>query len=108
MQLSEWVTQVHDLAVEKGWYDPPKTFGEIIALFHAECSEALEEFRNGHEPSEIYVKDGKPEGVPVEFADILIRVLDTCAHFGIDIEAAMQMKHEFNKTRPHRHGGKVI
>jgi NTP pyrophosphatase (non-canonical NTP hydrolase) len=50
----------------------------------------------------------KPEGVPIELADCIIRILDYCGHAGIDIEQAIKIKHEYNKTRPHRHGGKVI
>lgn len=50
----------------------------------------------------------KPFGVPTEFADILIRVLDACLAFGIDIDRAVNEKMEFNVTRPNRHGGKLL
>ena len=32
--------------------------------------------------------------------------LITCGKEGIDIEEAISFKHEYNKTRPYRHGGK--
>lgn len=48
----------------------------------------------------------KPEGVAVELADCIIRILDYCGHAGIDIEEAIRIKNEYNKTRPYRHGGK--
>lgn len=48
----------------------------------------------------------KPEGIPSELADIIIRVLDICAHHGIDIEQAIEDKMAFNAHRPYRHGGK--
>ena len=48
----------------------------------------------------------KPEGVAVELADCVIRIMDYCGHAGIDIEEAIRIKHEYNKTRPYRHGGK--
>ena len=41
-----------------------------------------------------------------ELADVIIRVLDYCAYAGIDIENVLEVKHEYNKSRPYRHGGK--
>ena len=103
----------HDTALEKGWWNPPTTFGEQLVLFHAEISEALEEFRSGKLPNEIYVstqleQPDKPEGIPIEFADLLIRLLDTCEYYDIDLIGAVLEKMEYNKTRSHRHGNKVI
>jgi hypothetical protein len=96
-----------------------RNFGEVIALIHSEASEALEEYRNGRTMGEIYYSCSasdecntpncsgrKPEGVPSEMADIIIRVLDACAAYGIDIDAAVAEKMAYNKTRPHKHGGK--
>ena len=51
-------------------------------------------------------KSDKPEGVAIELADAIIRILDYCAEAGIDIEEAIAIKHEYNKSRPYRHGGK--
>lgn len=49
----------------------------------------------------------KPEGIPSEMADIIIRVLDICAFNGIDIAQAIADKMAFNDTRPYRHGKKL-
>jgi NTP pyrophosphatase (non-canonical NTP hydrolase) len=46
----------------------------------------------------------KPEGVPSEMADILIRVLDACCAWDIDIDAAVAEKMAYNEGRPHLHG----
>jgi len=85
------------------WYLPEK-----IALMHSEESEALEEYRNGKDPTEVYFSDkGKPEGIPIEFADVIIRILDVCGRRGIDIGEAVRLKMEYNKSRPYRHGNKL-
>ncbi|NLL18810.1 MAG: hypothetical protein GX262_07265 [Clostridia bacterium] len=101
--------EIHRNAIEHGWWDEERSFGDILSLCHSELSEALEEHRNGHLPTEVYFSnEEKPEGIPVELADCIIRVLDYCGHEGIDIAQAVITKHEFNKTRPYRHGGKKL
>jgi len=109
MTIADLVYEANKTAKEKGWDDPPPTFAEALALLHSEVSEALEEYRNGYAPSEARTRhDGKPEGIPSEMADILIRVGHYCAIFGIDLDEALRVKLEWNKSRPHRHGGKVL
>lgn len=99
-----------DLAVwaeSKGWADQ-RSFGDLIALMHSELSEALEEYRNGHALDEVYFNDGKPEGVPVELADVIIRILNFCGQYNVDMEEALRVKMAYNETRPFRHGGKKL
>ena len=119
MDLNKLRDQIHQNAKDHGWWDEERSFGEIIALCHSELSEALEEYRDG-KPMVYYDcfcdskvtpcnhQGEKPEGIAIELADCIIRILDYCGHAGIDIEEAIKVKHEYNKTRPYRHGGKVI
>ena len=104
--FNEVAKEIHKNAVAHGWWDETRTFPEIVALIHSELSEALEEYRSNHGVTEVYQEAGKPEGVPIELADAIIRILDYCGYAGIDIVAALERKHEYNKTRPYRHGGK--
>lgn len=107
--LNKLAQEIHENAVNHGWYDEPRTFGEIMVLCHSEISEAVEEYRAGHSVREIRRDvSGKPEGVPIELADTIIRLLDACGYYDIDIEKAVRDKHEYNKSRSYRHGGKVI
>jgi NTP pyrophosphatase (non-canonical NTP hydrolase) len=50
--------------------------------------------------------DEKPEGFPSELADIMIRVMDLAEGMGVDLGKEILEKHEYNKTRPYKHGGK--
>lgn len=111
VSIKEWCKAAHGLSRAKGWYDDETgdSFTTKMLLVHSELSEVVEEFRNGKGFNEVYYgPNGKPEGIPVEMADVLIRIFDLCEYFGIDIDSAIKIKHEYNKTRPHRHGGKKI
>lgn len=110
--LNELRDRVHNLAIEKGWHQDrdisnPHVLGSMLALIHSEVSEALEDVRRGLYSPE-YDINGKPIGLPIELADIIIRTLDLCGALGIDIERAVETKHAYNCTRSHRHGGKVL
>lgn len=106
--INIWAKKINEWATTKGWNQNEVPFPEFIALCHSELSEALEEHRNNHDPDEIYFKDGKPEGIPIELADLIIRVLHYTDEHGINIGKALEIKMEYNKTRPYRHGGKVV
>lgn len=35
--LNEWARDIHQNAVEHGWWDEPRSFGDIVALCQANC-----------------------------------------------------------------------
>jgi NTP pyrophosphatase (non-canonical NTP hydrolase) len=53
------------------------------------------------------IRHCKPEGIPSELADAIIRILDIAAFHGIDIAHAVADKMAYNETRPYRHGNKL-
>lgn len=105
------------IAASKGFHAKPRSFGDACALIHSEVSEAFEAYRTtGHtKPTsqgainpDGTVTLGKPEGVPSELADIVIRCLDTAEECGIDLESAILEKLAYNESRTHMHGGKKL
>jgi hypothetical protein len=189
------IKAIHQNAIEHGWWQEERDISDLTVLLHSELSEALEEYRAGHEFHTIYysgkeklppicgytrtitytsdqqsVLTPKPEGVVVELADYVIRLLDIAGQYDVDIDkfdeafstglsiwptftifidylhedvvhllespavedAAWKiartlrsitayctaqgvellpivlLKHEYNKTRPFKHGGKKI
>jgi NTP pyrophosphatase (non-canonical NTP hydrolase) len=82
-----------------------KNIPEKLCLIHSEVSEALEDYRDGNLQADY--EGSKPVGFPSEMADILIRVFDLAGALGIDLDKAVAEKMAYNRTRPHRHGGKT-
>lgn len=53
-------------------------------------------------------EDKKPEGVGSEFADVLIRLLDDCDRWGVDLRFEFERKMAYNEKRPFQHGGRIL
>lgn len=78
-----------------------------LALITTEVAEAIEDVRDRRTVTTIR-DDGKPEGLPSELADIVIRTLDLAYMLGIDLSQEIDQKVTYNATRGHMHGGKAI
>lgn len=101
MNIIELAKAAHENAVNKGWWQEERTYGELIALVHSEVSEALEDYRAGKKPNEVWYEkydkqddemyvllfkpdepDWKPCGIPSELADVCIRIFDIAGKYG--------------------------
>ena len=111
MTLNELAKMFHEQEKKSGFVvdqDPndPNLILSKLMLVVTELAEAAEDVRNGHTLVTIE-SGGKPVGFPTELADALIRILGLSAFLGIDMDSVVSWKHEYNKTRPHKHGGKL-
>lgn len=115
-------------AKEKGWWEGFQAYGRAdlepdqvlvsnpqarnhyiaskLALIHSEVSEALEALRDGH--IRTWIMSGKPEGLEIELADTIIRILDLAEALGLDMGKAVATKMAYNTERAYRHGGKAM
>ncbi len=96
--LAEMTAEIRTINTALGWREKTNTLGEYVALLHSEVAETLEAYRDhqladatgpatpvvaaeedymGNYPHQGW-RPGKPEGVGSEFADMVIRLLDTC------------------------------
>lgn len=104
--INSLVDEVHLNAKNHGFWDKDREFGTLLMLIVREVSESLEEYRN-NKPA-IYHIDGKPEGIAIELIDAVLRIMDLFGREGWDFQRALEIKHAYNLTRPHMHGGKKI
>lgn len=122
MEIKKLAERIHDINVEKGFWEEYRNTGEMLMLVVSELAEALEADREMNfadlsqmefewnskgetdedfkEVFEVYVKNSFED----EIADTIIRLLDISEGMEIDIEKHIDYKLKYNKMREHKHG----
>lgn len=130
MNLKEIGKEILENARKKGFYNNPPVLGTRLMLCVSELSEALEADRKDryasleryfrkiqhinptYSESEINrcktaaFEESIKDTFEDEIADVIIRLLDMCAYYDIDIEKHIYLKMEYNSKREYLHGGK--
>ena len=109
--VDEWVNYIGKWSQEKGWAFGLSDTPEKIALMHEELSEALGEYRRRSpmlywSESEEVEGAKKPEGIPIELIDCVIRIFHYLATFNYSAQELLEMKMDYNQKRPYRHGNR--
>lgn len=133
-----WQKKIMAWAESKGWNQglTERSFGDWCTLLHTEISEAYEDHRDNRGFAEVYyeVYDGnkvlqfktdqnsifnpqefiergftvKPCGIPIEMADLAIRLFHLAEYFDFDLADVITQKMAYNEKRPYRHGNKKL
>lgn len=77
------------------------------ASANGDCSGSLVDCPQGTPGFKEYAGKYKIEGEAAELADCVIRIFDYFGKQGWDLEEVIRLKHEYNLTRPYRHGNKT-
>jgi NTP pyrophosphatase (non-canonical NTP hydrolase) len=105
--VNEWKNYIHQWAHRKGFYpNQPECLPQRKQCKHAsenfaaQCCLAIGEISEAVEGD----RKGDIQNRNEEIADAIIRLLDICGAYRIDIQAEMERKMRANEDRPIRHG----
>lgn len=99
--LKEIQDECYQNALDHGFHNDSRSEAEEIALMHSELSEALEGLRHGN-PSDDHIPNFTC--AEAEYADTIIRILDTCKARNHNLIGALFAKMNYNRSRPYKHG----
>lgn len=106
--LNQIADMVHANARDKGFHpdEPVEVFiANQCNNMHGEVQELWDAWRKGTEHQQCD-KDCNLTCTEEELADLVIRALDVSRRLGVNIVYAINRKHSYNTTRPHKHGKK--
>lgn len=88
--------------------DLKNTFAEELGHLHEEISETFKAWRVHRDFAIRFDADGRPQGVPIELADVLIGIFYNAELHGIDLEQALSVKGAYNLTRDYTAEGRQL
>lgn len=131
--LNELAEKIHENAIKHGFYDDEIiNIPERLMLIVSELGEAMEAYRKDHysniekfknrliyeEKHENFYEESEQNlfqlifeetiknGFQDEISDTIIRLLDLCSFLEIDIDTFIELKMQYNQSRPYKHGKK--
>lgn len=124
-ELAEALEEYRDRPIHETWYavnfkadEPvPEDVRDVVAKLARQTSMEVTHNGNIGDDNRMTSDDwdrlvnagiAKPEGVPSELADTVIRILDTAEAYGIDLGFEIERKMRYNETRAFRHGGRLV
>lgn len=105
--LLELQKKVNENSINHGFWNASSNLTEKLMLITSEIFELYEAYRTNT------LNDDCDKGIGLsyleeELADVIIRVADLAEHLKIDLSNAVKAKHNYNLTRPHMHGNKIV
>jgi len=101
-KLNDLSAESYKIAKEHGWHDEERSISALTLLMQSEVAEIVEEYRKHKGLSDIWYEihhesagvhyttignpGDKPCGIPVEIADIVIRIADYCGKYSLNLE----------------------
>lgn len=118
--LNKLRDEIHEYAINKGFWDKERETGTLLMLCVSELAEAMEADRKDRYSDLELIEKDKEDFIDFkwsfensikdtfedELADTIIRILDLCGAKGIDIEKHIELKMKYNATRERMHGKK--
>lgn len=122
MHVHDLMTECHNMAQKKGFWQTPRDVGTLLMLIVSELGEALEADRKGKRFNKVFYDDDKKNHNYIlkselfekhikdtfedEIADVFIRLVDLAAGLNIDLEWHISQKMSYNSERPYKHNKK--
>lgn len=105
--LTSIASEVHANAVAHGFHPEGQPLDTWLSNMCNNLTGEVSELWDAARKGGLNLPCDKPIGLTCaeeELADIIIRACDMSKRLGVDIQRAVEVKHQYNLTRPFKHG----